>query len=74
MTSNPAWILILVGLLVVTIGVAWLLTPSIPWFGKMPGDIHIERDRFQFYFPVVTCLLISLAVTGIMSLIRYFSN
>ena len=74
MTQNPAWLMILVGLLVVGIGVAWLLAPSIPWLGRLPGDIRIERDNFRFYFPVVTCLLLSLVVTGILGVIRYFSR
>ena len=52
----------------------WLLAPSIPWLGKLPGDIRIERENFRFYFPVVTCILISLVLTGIMWLIRFFSR
>ena len=72
MTQNPAWLLIIAGLAVVGIGLVWLLAPSIPWLGKLPGDIRIERENFRFYFPVVTCILISLVLTGIMSLVRFF--
>jgi hypothetical protein len=36
--------------------------PPGPWPGKLPGDIRVERDSFRFYFPIVTCLLLSLFV------------
>ena len=74
MTQNPAWLLIIAGLVVVGIGVVWLLAPSIPWLGKLPGDIRIERENVRFYLPVVTCILISLVLTRIMWLIRFFSR
>ena len=51
MTQNPAWLVISVGLVIVGIGVVWLLAPSIPWLGKLPGDIRIERENVRFYFP-----------------------
>ena len=74
MMQHPAWILILVGLIIVGIGAVWLLAPSIPWLGKLPGDIRIEGENFKFYFPVVTCIVISLLLTGTMWLVRYFSR
>ncbi len=52
----------------------WLVAPSIPWLGKLPGDIVIDRGNFQFYFPVTTCILLSLMLTGIMWLVRHFSR
>ncbi len=33
------------------------------WFGRLPGDIHYTRGNFSFYFPIVTCLLISALLT-----------
>ena len=71
---NPGWILVIIGLLVAGIGVVWLMAPSIPLVGKLPGDIHIERENFRFYFPLTTCILLSLLLTGIMWLVRYFSQ
>lgn len=72
--QNPAWLLIIAGGLIALIGLGWLLFPSVPWFGKLPGDIAIERDRFRFYFPIATCILLSLLFTGIMWLARYFGK
>ena len=74
MTQHPAWFLIIVGVLITGIGVVWLLLPAIPWLGKLPGDIVIERENFRFYFPIVTCIVVSLLLTGIMWLIRFFSR
>ena len=72
MIQHPAWILILVGLVIVTIGAVWLFAPSIPWLGNLPGDIRIESENFKVYFPVVTCILVSLLLTAIVWLIRHF--
>jgi hypothetical protein len=47
---------------------------SIPWLGKLPGDISVERENFRFYFPVVTCIVISFVLTGIMWLLRFLSQ
>ncbi len=74
MTQHPAWFLVVAGLIIAGIGVVWLIAPSIPWFGKLPGDISVERENFRFYFPIVTCVVISLLLTGIMWLVRFFSK
>jgi hypothetical protein len=71
---HPGWVLVIVGVLIAMIGLAWLLAPSIWWLGRLPGDIAIERENFRFHFPVTTCILLSLWLTGIMWLLRYFSR
>jgi hypothetical protein len=43
---------------------------SVPFIGKMPGDIYIRRGNFTFYFPIVTCILISIIATIFLSLMR----
>jgi hypothetical protein len=40
------------------------------WLGRLPGDIRIERGNFAFYFPIVTCIIISVVLTLILSLFR----
>ena len=66
--------MIIIGGLIAGIGLVWVLTPSVPWLGKLPGDIAIERDNFRFYFSLATCVVISLALTGVMWLVRWFSK
>jgi hypothetical protein len=61
-------ILIYLGFLLVVLGVIFSLIGRIPWLGQLPGDITIERERFTFYFPLATCLIISV----ILSLVLYF--
>jgi hypothetical protein len=58
-----------VGLMLVAVGLLW------PWLGKLglgrlPGDIVIERGDFRFYFPIVTCLVVSLVVSLILWLLN----
>jgi len=60
--------LIVLGLLLVVVGLVFLLGGKIPWLGNLPGDITIERERFTFYFPLATCLLVSVLI----SLVVYF--
>ncbi len=70
--SSFGWVLVVLGLVIVGIGLAWVFAPSIPWLGRLPGDIHIERGNVRFVFPVVTCLLLSVALSLLLWLIRWF--
>jgi len=56
-------ILIAFGLLIALAGVVLVLVGRVPWIGRLPGDIHIQRGNFTFYFPLATSLLLSLALT-----------
>jgi hypothetical protein len=60
--------LIYLGLLLVVVGLVLSLAGKLPWLGHLPGDISIERERFSFYFPLATCIVISV----ILSLVLYF--
>ena len=60
--------LLFVGLLIAVMGVLMLLGGQLPWLGRLPGDISIERDNFRFYAPFATCLLLSLIVTLVLNL------
>lgn len=70
--SSFGWVLLLLGLVIAGIGLIWLLVPSVPWLGRLPGDIRIESDHSRFYFPLTTCLLLSLILSLVMWLIRWF--
>lgn len=52
-------IFIIIGLVFIVIGIIVALNIKIPWIGRLPGDIYIQRKNFSFYFPLTTCLLIS---------------
>ena len=64
------WMLLVLGLVIAGVGLVWILAPSIPWPGRLPGDIRIERENIRFYFPLVTCLLLSLVVSLVVWVIR----
>lgn len=66
------WMLLILGLVIAGVGLIWILAPSIPWLGRLPGDIRIERENFRFYFPLVTCLLLSLVLSLVLWLVRLF--
>jgi len=74
MMNSGAWILIIAGLMLASIGVLWLVAPSIPWLGRLPGDVVIERPNLRVYIPLTTCILLSLLLTGVAWLVRYFSR
>jgi Protein of unknown function (DUF2905) len=60
--------LIFLGLLLVVVGVIFSLAGKLPWLGHLPGDISLQRERYSFYFPITTCILVSIIV----SLVLYF--
>jgi uncharacterized protein HemY len=68
--SSLGKILIVTGLVIAGIGVLLVLTPKVPWLGKLPGDILIKKDNFRFYFPVTTCIIISIILTFLFYLFR----
>ena len=60
-------LLIIAGGLILVVGFFLTLGLRIPYLGKLPGDISIDRGNVHFYFPVVTCLLLSLVLTLLLS-------
>lgn len=63
--GNPGfgWVLVSAGLVLAGIGLIWVLAPSLPRPGRLPGDIVIERPHGRFYFPLTTCLVISVVLS-----------
>ncbi len=56
--------LIALGILLVIVGVAVEYAPRLPFrIGRLPGDIYIHRNNTTFYFPIVTCILVSALLT-----------
>lgn len=60
--------LVLMGIALVVLGLA--LSGKIPFLGRLPGDIRIERDGFVFYFPITTMLILSALLSLILALLR----
>ena len=70
MTAALGKLLILLGIVVILIGLGFLFADKIPWIGRLPGDIYVKRENFTFYFPLATCILISVALSLIFWLFR----
>ena len=69
MTRTMQRFLVILGLAILVAGLAW------PWLarlglGRLPGDIHIERENFSFYFPLTTGIVISLVVSLLIWIFR----
>jgi len=62
--------LILLGIFIIAIGFLLWMGDKIPWVGKLPGDIIIKKEKFSFYFPLTTCILISIILTFLFTLFR----
>ena len=58
--------LVVFGLLIALVGVALVLVGRVPWLGRLPGDVHIQRGNWTFYFPLATSLLLSVVLTLIL--------
>jgi len=61
--------LIFFGAILILCGLAFLFAGKIPHLGKLPGDISIQAKGAHFYFPIATCLIISLVLTVLMNII-----
>jgi len=56
------------GAILFVVGVIIYFSDKIPWLGRLPGDIRIERQSFGFYFPIATSLLLSIVLTILINL------
>lgn len=60
--------LMIFGTVLVVVGALLHFGGKIPWLGRLPGDIHVEKENFRFYFPVVTSILLSIILTVIFNI------
>ena len=63
-------VLVVLGLVLVAVGAVLSSGVGKSWFGRLPGDIHVERENFSLHFPMVTCLILSLILTVVLRLLR----
>ncbi len=68
----PMWgrSLIILGGGLIVVGVILTVSPKIPWLGRLPGDIRIQRGGFSLYVPLTTCIILSLILSFLLSLFR----
>lgn len=65
--------IIITGTIIILVGIIiYFFHDKLNWIGKLPGDIRVEKENFKFYFPLTTMILLSLAITLIISLVKKF--
>ena len=62
--------LIILGIATIAVGLLFTVGGKIPWLGHLPGDIYVQRGRFSFYFPITTCIVISILISLVLYLFR----
>ena len=71
--ENLGKMLVSLGALLIVVGlILWLAADKPSWFGRLPGDIHIERPGFQLYAPLMTSVLLSIGLTLALWLVNKF--
>ncbi|MDD5355670.1 MAG: DUF2905 domain-containing protein [Candidatus Omnitrophica bacterium] len=56
-------ILVIIGSITIFIGILLMVVGKIPFLGRLPGDIHIQKENFSFYFPITTSILLSIVLS-----------
>lgn len=62
-------LLIVVGASLILVGLLFTFWHRVPFLGRLPGDITVQKGSFHFFFPLVTCLIISLVLTILLNLV-----
>lgn len=70
MTHELGKLLVVIGAVLLVVGIALWSGFGAGWLGRLPGDIRIERGNSAFYFPIVTCLILSLVLSLLFALFR----
>ncbi|MFW6138085.1 MAG: DUF2905 domain-containing protein [Spirochaetota bacterium] len=65
-------LIIIAGIVLVVMGVLIAYGQKIPFLGKLPGDIYIKRENFRFYFPLTTCIILSIILSLVFFIISRF--
>jgi Protein of unknown function (DUF2905) len=63
-------LLIAICLILVVVGLAMWGLGSLGWFGRLPGDIYLRRGNVTFYFPLATCILLSVIISLLLMVFR----
>ncbi|HUU30303.1 MAG TPA: DUF2905 domain-containing protein [archaeon] len=62
--------LLIFGLVLVVVGLLLTYGPRVPWLGRLPGDLVLRRGNFTLYFPLTTCILLSVIITILARIFR----
>jgi len=62
--------LVIIGVVIVLTGLMFWGGFAPKWLGRLPGDIRIERGNSAFYFPIVTCIILSILLSLLLSIFR----
>jgi len=65
-------VLVMFGILLIVMGLVFWAGGRILGLGRLPGDIVVQKENFSFYFPVVTCILISIILSLFLNLFNIF--
>jgi hypothetical protein len=61
---------VIIGVIMTLVGLVFWSGFAPKWLGRLPGDIRIERDHSAFYFPIVTCIILSIVLSLLLSIFR----
>jgi hypothetical protein len=67
-------LLIIVGIVFILLGLIITYVPRAPQLGRLPGDLHIERENFKVYIPITSSILVSIVLSLIIYLVNRFKN
>ena len=70
MTPDLGKLLMLLGVVIFLAGAAFALATKLPWIGRLPGDIVIQRERFRLFLPLGSCILASLVLSLLLWILR----
>ena len=61
---------VIIGIIMALVGLIMWSGFAPKWLGRLPGDIRIEREHSAFYFPIVTCIILSIVLSLLLSIFR----
>jgi uncharacterized membrane protein YidH (DUF202 family) len=64
--------IVIIGVIAALVGLVMWSGLAPKWLGRLPGDIRIERGNSSFYFPIVTCIILSIVLSLLLSLFSIF--
>ena len=62
--------LVILGVVLVAVGLGFMFADKIPYIGRLPGDVYVKKERFSFYFPITTSIIISIILTILFSIFK----